>query len=184
MVCVFSVAVTVTAMWQRKPPLSPPVKKTVIITGANRGIGFSAAKQLASTNDYTVIFACRSKERAQKALETLKSGAENIEIRELDLADLKSVRKFADSWGNKPIDCLALNAGIQTGSTKIPMRSAQGYEMTVATNHLGHFLLTNLLLKNVKLSPAGRVVVVGSGGKINLIVLLGTLPTIPYVYNQ
>lgn len=139
-------------------------KRTVIITGSNRGIGLSAARLLAASNEWQVVLACRSKDKAQAALKSISKGNENIEIMQLDLSDLRSVKDFTRSWGSRPIDCLALNAGIQTGSSGVPSRSKQGFESSIAINHIGHFYLMNLLLSNVKKSSTGRVVIVGSGG--------------------
>jgi len=144
-------------------------KKTVIITGSNRGIGLSAARLLAASNEWHVVLACRSIDKAEAALKSIPTGNENVEIMQLDLSDLKSVKDFARSWGSRPIDCLALNAGIQTGSSGITSRSKQGFESTIAVNHIGHFFLMNLLLPNVKKSTKGRVVIVGSGGMLPLI---------------
>ena len=84
----------------------------------------------------------------------------NIEVSCVDLTDLESVAVFARKWGKKPIDCIALNAGIQSS---VKRRTAQGFEATVGTNHIGHFYLLKLLLPNVKASKSGRVVIVGSG---------------------
>lgn len=125
----------------------------------------SAAVILAATNEWNIILACRSIERGQQAIKSIKIGAENIQLCQLDLSDLNSVKSFAKQWGSKPIDCLALNAGIST-SSKTPSRSVQGYESTIATNHIGHFYLMNLLLNNVNKAKSGRVVIVGSGGRI------------------
>eukprot|EP01036_Dinobryon_divergens_P025007 gene25007-33511_t len=84
----------------------------------------------------------------------------NIEVSCVDLTDLESVAVFARKWGKKPIDCIALNAGIQSS---VKRRTAQGFEATVGTNHIGHFYLLKLLLPSVKASKSGRVVIVGSG---------------------
>ena len=130
-----------------------------------KGIGLSAARILAATNEWNIIFACRSIERGQQAIKTITKGSENIQLYQLDLSDLNSVKSFAKQWGSQPIDCLALNAGI-SASNKIPSYSAQGYESTIATNHIGHFYLMNLLLSNVHKSKNGRIVIVGSNGII------------------
>lgn len=156
--------------------------KTVLISGGNRGIGFNAARALLGVSDlqfplrntYTkcdwkIILACRSTERGlaarQKLFEEARTkkidlGGSEIVVENLDLTDLNSVKAFASRWGRKPLDCLALNAGIQA-STKT--RTVQGFESTVGTNHIGHFHLLQLLLPNVKAARQGRVVFVGSG---------------------
>ena len=144
--------------------------KTVIITGANRGIGFEAAKSLASTNEWEVILACRDEARGLSALQQITQGRENCKLMTLDLADLNSVKNFVKKLGNKSIDALALNAGIQTSTSGLggkekelkPKLTAQGHELTVGTNHIGHFLLMKLLMPNIN-NDNGRIVYVGSG---------------------
>lgn len=147
-----------------KPVLQWNGKKTVVITGANRGIGLAAAKILAETDKWNVVIACRSEEKAHAARLSLGKSADNVEVLHLDLSDLDSVSAFARQWGSKRLDCLALNAGIHTGKRSTPLLSAQGHESTVATNHLGHFKLMKLLLPNVE-RTAGRVVFVASSGE-------------------
>jgi NAD(P)-dependent dehydrogenase (short-subunit alcohol dehydrogenase family) len=147
-------------------------KKVVILTGANSGIGFAAAKLLTSRNDYQVIFACRSEEKARNAINSLPAlQRQNAEYMNLDLSDLDSVREFSKQYlnTNRPLHCLALNAGIQTGPKKEATFTKQGYEMTIGTNHLGHFALLQQLLPSLQRSskvdkePA-RIVVTASGG--------------------
>jgi protochlorophyllide reductase len=140
-------------------------RKTVIITGGNRGVGLAAAKQLAETNEWDIILACRSKELGIAAKESIISGAQNVSVMPLDLSDVCSVRQFAKSWGDRKVDCLALNAGIHTGGRREPLLSKDGHELTVATNHIGHFYLTELLRRNIELSKNGRVVYVTSSRK-------------------
>jgi NAD(P)-dependent dehydrogenase (short-subunit alcohol dehydrogenase family) len=91
--------------------LKAPTKRTVIVTGANRGIGLAAIKSLAATDDWNIVMACRSTERAEAAKKMIKN-SQNIEVCELDLSDLKSVKKFAAGWGSRPLHVLACNAGI------------------------------------------------------------------------
>lgn len=144
---------------------SATTKRTVIITGGNRGVGFAAAKLLAATNEWNVVIACRSVDRAEAATLSMEHGANNVEVLHLDLSDLQSVKRFAKRWGTRRLDCLALNAGIHTGNTSTPKRSAQGFEATVGTNHIGHFYLTQLLLKNVERAKEGRIIYTASSGK-------------------
>lgn len=139
--------------------------RTCIITGANSGVGFAAAKQLLSdpSNNYEVIFACRSAERAQSAIAALPTEVQaRASYKALDLSDLNSVRAFSRDLGYRAVDCLALNAGIQVGRGKEAMFSSQGFEQTIATNHIGHFLLMQLLLPNVE-KTKGRIVITASG---------------------
>lgn len=151
--------------------------KTAIITGANSGLGFEVAKGLAEKGA-TVIMACRSAPKAAKALADLRSDVSNakVEVMELDLASLASVRKFADDCKAKynSLDILCNNAGIMA----IPRRTtADGFEMQFGTNHLGHFALTGALIDLVKATPGARVACVSSGlhtsGKINFDDLMG-----------
>lgn len=85
-------------------------RRTVIVTGANRGIGLAAVKALATTDQWTIVMACRSTEKAEIAKKSIANNA-NVEICELDLSDLKSVKKFAADWGSRPLHVLACNAG-------------------------------------------------------------------------
>jgi NAD(P)-dependent dehydrogenase (short-subunit alcohol dehydrogenase family) len=126
--------------------------KTVIVTGANSGIGHAAAAALAHAGA-TVVLAVRDQAKGEAAAATMTG---TTEVRPLDLASLDSVRAFAASWQGG-IDLLINNAGVM-----IPplTRTADGFELQFGTNHLGHFALTNLLLPHV--APTGRVVTVSS----------------------
>ena len=134
--------------------------RTVVITGANSGIGLQAARGF-STAGAKVVLAVRTTAKGDAAAATLPG---ETEVRRLDLADLASVRAFAAEWDG-PIDVLINNAGLMA----VPeQRTADGFEMQIGTNHLGHFALTGLLLSHV----TDRVVTVSSGahrmGKIRL----------------
>jgi NAD(P)-dependent dehydrogenase (short-subunit alcohol dehydrogenase family) len=126
--------------------------QTVIITGANSGIGRAAATALAAHNAQ-VVLAVRNLEKGKAAAAEM---AGSTEVRHLDLASLSSIREFAEGWDGD-IDVLINNAGIM-----IPPHSktTDGFEMQFGTNHLGHFALTNLLLEQV----TGRVVTISSMG--------------------
>jgi NAD(P)-dependent dehydrogenase (short-subunit alcohol dehydrogenase family) len=126
--------------------------RTVIITGANSGIGEAAAWALAA-REARVVLAVRNTDKGRAAASRMAGTPEG---RELDLASLDSVRRFADEWDGQ-IDILINNAGVM-----IPpySRTADGFEMQFGTNHLGHFALTNLLLEQV----TDRVVTVSSTG--------------------
>jgi len=125
--------------------------KTVIVTGANSGIGRAAATALAA-HGARVVLAVRNTDKGDAAASQMSG---TTEVRRLDLASLDSVREFAAGW-NEPIDILINNAGIMIPPLS---RTADGFEMQFGTNHLGHFALTNLLLPHV----TGRVVTVASG---------------------
>jgi NAD(P)-dependent dehydrogenase (short-subunit alcohol dehydrogenase family) len=124
--------------------------RTIIVTGANSGLGRATTIALAGAGG-RVVMAVRDLKRGTAAAATITG---NVEVRELDLADLSSVRRFAEEW-NEPIDVLVNNAGVMAvpqGATK------DGFETQFGTNHLGHFALTNLLLPRI----VDRVVTVSS----------------------
>jgi NAD(P)-dependent dehydrogenase (short-subunit alcohol dehydrogenase family) len=149
------------------------MKKTgnVLITGGSSGIGKAAAIALAKMG-YKVIILSRSKERGEKALEEIKksSGSNDVELMTCDLGNQASIREFAENFKAKyeRLDILINNAGVI-----LPGRheTSDGYELQFGVNHLGHFLLTNLLLDTIKNSSPARIVVVASGahkaGKIH-----------------
>jgi NAD(P)-dependent dehydrogenase (short-subunit alcohol dehydrogenase family) len=124
--------------------------RTVIITGANSGIGLAAAHALAARGAH-VVLAVRDPRTGEAAAQKIPG---STEVRELDLADLASVRAFADGWEG-PIDLLINNAGVMMPPAG---KTIDGFETQFGTNHLGHFALTNLLLTHV----TDRVVTVSS----------------------
>jgi NAD(P)-dependent dehydrogenase (short-subunit alcohol dehydrogenase family) len=126
--------------------------RTVIVTGANSGIGRAAARALAARGAH-VVLAVRSVAKGQETAARVQG---STEVRELDLANLESVRAFAAGWEG-PIDVLVNNAGVMFPP---PSKTIDGFETQFGTNHLGHFALTNLLLEQV----TGRVVTVSSFG--------------------
>ncbi|GAA2277456.1 oxidoreductase [Actinomadura luteofluorescens] len=135
--------------------------RRAIVTGANSGIGYHTALQLAR-HGASVVLACRSAERGGAALERMRTAAPRADLvlDSLDLADLASVREFAARHGDAPLDILVNNAGVMA----IPRRAtADGFEMQFGTNHLGHFALTGLLLPALRAAPSARVVTVTSG---------------------
>jgi NAD(P)-dependent dehydrogenase (short-subunit alcohol dehydrogenase family) len=140
--------------------------KNVLITGGNCGLGYECAKAILSSGDpFHVILACRSEDRATSAIATLKadSGNPNISFMHVDLSSISSVRAFASALASSlhlPIDRLVLNAGIGPGSANGTQSSVDGHELMFATNHLGHFLLTNLIRPH--LAPDCRIAVVSS----------------------
>jgi NAD(P)-dependent dehydrogenase (short-subunit alcohol dehydrogenase family) len=125
--------------------------KTIVITGANSGIGLEAARTLA-TKGASVTLAVRN---ADKGAAAAREIGHATEVRPLDLASLDSVRAFAADWGELPIDILINNAGVMYTPE---LRTQEGFELQIGTNHLGHFALTNLLLANI----TERVVTVAS----------------------
>ena len=123
--------------------------KNVIITGANSGLGFETAKKTAKASDeYRVILACRNASKGEEAKAAIvsESGNKNIEVMEVDTASLDTVRKFAAEYaasGYGDIYALVCNAGINGTNKGL---TVDGFDVVFQTNHLGHFLLTNLLL--------------------------------------
>ena len=152
-------------------------QKTVIITGASSGVGLYAAKSLANRG-WHVVMACRNLDKARNAAKEVNIPQDNYSIIKLDLASLDSVREFVEDFRatGRYLDALVCNAAVYLPLLKEPMRSADGYELSVATNHLGHFLLCNLMLKDLMKSPSAdkRLVILGTvtanpkelGGKI------------------
>ena len=138
---------------------------TVIITGANSGLGFECARALVATREWYVIPACRTSERGRNAVKRLfaQSWYKNIEAMVLDLGSLASIRAFAAAYVERtdlpPFTALVCNAGTQVVSEV--SRTADGFEATFGTNHLGHFLLANLMLRQMT-APA-RIIFVSSG---------------------
>jgi protochlorophyllide reductase len=152
-------------------------QSTVIITGASSGVGLQAARSLAERG-WHVIMACRDIPKTQNAANSLGISPSNYTIIHLDLASLASVRQFVQDFRNtgKPLDALVCNAAVYLPLLKEPCYSPDGYEISVATNHLGHFLLCNLMLEDLQKSGAKepRLIILGTvtanpkelGGKI------------------
>lgn len=146
--------------------------KVVVITGANVGLGYEAALQLARKNAQIVI-ACRNRAKAEYALRSIKQAVPSayIDLILLDLASLESVNHFADEFRKQfnQLDVLINNAGVMA----IPYRETEdGFEMQLGTNHMGHFALTGRLLPLLIKCAPSRVVTVSSGahhfGRIDL----------------
>lgn len=136
--------------------------KNVIITGANSGLGFETAKKIAMDRNYRVILACRNEEKAARAGAEIVKATDNDQVvpMKLDTSSLSSVRAFACAYIRNygSVDVLINNAGIS------PMRdsglTAEGFEVVFATNYLGHFLLTQMLLPHM--TADGRIINVSS----------------------
>ncbi|XP_051135656.1 protochlorophyllide reductase-like [Andrographis paniculata] len=163
-------ATTPPATTQQPPP--PSDKKTllrksnVIITGASSGLGLATAKALADTGKWHVTMACRNFLKAERAAKSAGITKDSYTVMHLDLASLESVRQFADAFrrSEKPLDVLVCNAAVYLPTAKQPTFTADGFELSVGTNHLGHFLLARLLLDDMKQSdhPFKRLIIVGS----------------------
>ncbi|EDV18917.1 uncharacterized protein TRIADDRAFT_34454 [Trichoplax adhaerens] len=145
--------------------------KTVIITGANTGIGKETAIDLAKRGA-RIIVACRNESKGTTAAKEIiqLSGNTQVVFRKLDLASFQSIRHFANHFNENEdrLDILINNAGVLWCPY---METEDGFEMQFGTNHLGHFLLTNLLLDKLKACAPTRIVVVSSQahfhGKMN-----------------
>jgi NAD(P)-dependent dehydrogenase (short-subunit alcohol dehydrogenase family) len=146
-------------------------RRTFIVTGANSGIGFETARQLARHGG-RVLIATRSEARGLAAVTRLKDEQPEaeVEFRALDLADLDSVRAFADAFATdaRGVDVLINNAGIMFPPRRL---TPQGFESQLATNHLGHFALAGLLFDTIRAGQDPRVVTISSlehrGGSIH-----------------
>ncbi len=137
---------------------------TIVITGASRGLGYETALALAADHSLTIVLAGHHMPRLNDAMQNIinKSGNGNLVAMPLDLSSLDSVRQFTQQFKSAslpPLKVIICNAGISKPS--VQERSADGYELTFAINHLGHFLLVHLLLD--QLSPPARIVNVSSG---------------------
>ncbi|WP_411107190.1 oxidoreductase [Streptomyces sp. cmx-4-9] len=138
--------------------------RTAVVTGANSGIGYVTARELARRGAF-VVLACRSAARGKAAEVRIRTEVPDarVEFAALDLADLASVREFAARYAQRheALDLLVNNAGVMA----LPYgRTADGFETQFGVNHLGHFALTGLLLPRLRAAPPGaRIVTVSSG---------------------
>jgi NAD(P)-dependent dehydrogenase (short-subunit alcohol dehydrogenase family) len=124
--------------------------RTVVVTGASSGIGIPTTRELARAGA-RVVLAVRNASKGEEVARTVEG---RTEVRELELTSLASIREFADAWTGE-LDILVNNAGIML----VPeARTADGFELQIGTNHLGHFALTNLLLPHI----TDRVVTISS----------------------
>ncbi len=151
---------------------------TAIITGASSGVGLHAANALARKDPWHVIMACRNVWKAERAAQDLGIPRDHYTVMHLDLASLESVHLFVRLFRERgqSLDAMVCNAAVYTPTLKEPRRTVEGYEISVGTNHLGHFLLCNLLLEDLKSSSYAdkRLIILGTvthnpkelGGKI------------------
>jgi NAD(P)-dependent dehydrogenase (short-subunit alcohol dehydrogenase family) len=138
--------------------------RTAIVTGSNSGIGLETARVLARRGA-RVVLACRTPEKARDAAAHIGSGrpTANVRVVRLDLASLDSVRAVADALRStfERIDLLINNGGVMEPPYT---QTEDGFELTIATNHLAHFALTGLLLDRLLVTPGSRIVTVSSEG--------------------
>ena len=136
--------------------------QTVLITGANSGLGLESTRLLAGRGA-EVVMACRNQTKGQEALDSIKAKQPdaNLVLMSLDLADQQSVKDFAEAFSARysKLDVLLNNAGLMAPPLS---RTKDGFEMQFGTNHLGHFALTGLLLDLLGNAQAPRIVTVSS----------------------
>ena len=160
---------------------SSSMLKTIVMTGCNSGIGYDAVKRLAA-DGHTVIMACRTLEKATDAATRIQNELSQQSLKLIpkacNLADLQSINAFVQDLkqntdiSSTSIDALCLNAGIARNTkAKDVLRTKQGFELTIGTNHLGHFYLTQQLLPLLEKDGGNggkRIVVTASGGECKL----------------
>jgi protochlorophyllide reductase len=152
-----------------------PAPRAVIITGASSGVGLYGTKALVDRG-WHVIMACRDLGKAARAATTLGIDAAMTTPMHIDLGSLASVRQFVAEFRatGRTLDALVCNAAVYLPRLTEPQRSPEGYEISVATNHFGHFLLSTLLLPDLQRAPAARLITLGTvtanseefGGKV------------------
>ena len=140
---------------------------TIVVTGCNSGIGYDAVKRMAERG-HTIIMACRSMEKATNAANKIQQELTDLKLKlvpkECNLIDLKSIDAFVEDLKRDglKIDALCLNAGVaRNTAAKDILRTKQGFELTIGTNHLGHFYLQNKLFP--LMAQKSRIVVTASG---------------------
>ncbi len=140
--------------------MSDNKQRRVILTGGNTGIGYFTALELVKQGDH-VTLACRNLDKADAAAEKIAAEvpAGTVDTKQLDLADLSSVREFAESAPDR-IDVLINNAGVMMPSSRTETKD--GFELQFGTNHLGHFALTGHLLPKLRAAGNARIVTVAS----------------------
>ncbi|WP_317125481.1 oxidoreductase [Taibaiella koreensis] len=149
-------------MWTAKENMTDQTGKTAIVTGANAGIGYETALALYKAGAH-VVLACRSMDKAEKALESMQGqrGAGSLETALLDLASLKAVQQFAEAFlqRHSRVDLLINNAGVMIPPAS---KTEDGFELQFGVNFIGHFALTGHLYPLLKATPGARIVTVSS----------------------
>jgi protochlorophyllide reductase len=149
--------------------------RTVIITGASSGVGLYATKSLAARG-WHVVMAVRDLEKADREARQIGVDMARVSALPIDLGSLTSVRHFVDAFRatGRSLDALVCNAAVYLPRLQTPQRSPEGFEISVATNHFGHFLLSTLLLPVLQQASAPRLITLGTvtanseefGGKV------------------
>jgi len=138
---------------------------TVIVTGASSGVGLYGTKALIERG-WHVVMACRDLAKAARAAQELQLPGAAHTLMQIDLGSLASVRDFVAQFrrGGRPLNALVCNAAVYLPRLPEPMRSPEGYEISVATNYFGHFLLSTLLLEDLakQAAPVPRLITLGT----------------------
>merc|ERR1719232_2468769 len=142
------------------------VRKLVVVTGASSGLGLKCASTLAKTGKYFVVMACRDVEKGKKVAKRKKMADGTYTEMKLELANLQSVRDFVANLkafkSARPLTHLVCNAAVYKPTDPEPAWTDDGFEMSMGVNHLGHFLLVNLLLEDMSRAKGARCCIVGS----------------------
>jgi len=142
------------------------LRKLVVVTGASSGLGLNCAATLSKTGKYFVVMACRDKEKGKKMAKKFDMPDDSYTVMKLELASLKSVRDFVANLkafkSARPLTHLICNAAVYKPKEPTAAWTDDGFEMSMGVNHLGHFLLANLLLDDMKSAKGARVCIVGS----------------------
>lgn len=155
--------------------MSSVAPRTAIVTGASSGVGLHGTRSLVSRG-WHVIMACRDLAKGRREAGRLGIDAGAITLMQMDLGSLQSVRAFVDAFRatGRRLDALVCNAAVYLPGLEQPQRSSEGFEISVATNHFGHFLLSTLLLPDLQKAAAPRLITLGTvtanseefGGKV------------------
>jgi protochlorophyllide reductase len=142
------------------------LRKLVVVTGASSGLGLKCASELAKSGNYFVVMACRNVEKGKQSAKDNNIPSGSYTVMKLELANLQSVRDFVKNLkafkSARPLTHLVCNAAVYKPSDPNPAWTDDGFEMSVGVNHLGHFLLVNLLLEDLSRGKGARVCIVGS----------------------
>lgn len=142
------------------------LRKLCVVTGASSGLGLNAAATLAKTGRHFVVMACRDVEKGKRVAKEIGMPEGSYTVMKLELANLQSVRDFVANLkafkSARPLTNLICNAAVYKPTDPEPAWTDDGFEMTMGVNHLGHFLLVNLLLKDMAKAKNPRVCIVGS----------------------
>jgi len=159
--------------------MSQSTPPTVIVTGASSGVGLYAAQALARRG-WFVVMACRDPAKAARAAQALGIPPASHEVRVIDLGVQASVRDFVTAFvaSGRPLQVLVNNAAVYLPRLKAPQRSLEGYEISVATNHFGHFLLSLLLLPELQKTGAATGTGSATGAAATAAPRLVTLGTV------